>query len=191
MENINFVRNEEMLAYINTVKQFRLPRWEQLPTIGLYMDQVVTVIESTLETLMGFSGEAFITSSMVNNYVKLGMIAKPEKKKYSREHIAGLLIITLLKQSLAIGDARLGMDTVLSRNEPSEAYDSFCDYLERALCTVADSVLAAESATRIDLTGDPLILMATCSFATKLFSAKMLSLVKNQPSDSSTGRLSQ
>lgn len=180
MENIDLERDDRMLEYVQKVKAFRLPRWEEIPSLGLYMDQVVTVIEKALLPLLGFNGEAFITSSMVNNYVKLGMVQKPEKKKYSREHIAGLIVITVLKQSLAIGDIRLGIDAVLTGGEKDKAYDSFCAYLERALGIVADGVISPEKQTVVTLEGDPMIIMATCSFATKIFAAKMLAIVRDQ-----------
>lgn len=178
MENVKFERDSRMLDFAHRVSEFRLPRWEQIPSLGLYMDQVVTVIEKALAPILDFSGEAFITSSMVNNYVKLGIVQKPEKKKYSREHIAGLTVITVLKQSLAIGDIRLGIDEVLKNQEKAEAYDSFCEYLERAMRIVAQSVISLDDSANIDLTGNPMIMMAACSFATKIFAAKMLSIVR-------------
>ena len=70
MGNVNSVKNSSMIAYAESVSQFKLPRWEQIPTLGLYMDQVVTVIEHALSPLIGFNGEAIITPSMINNYVK-------------------------------------------------------------------------------------------------------------------------
>ena len=38
---------------------------------------------------------------MINNYVKLGLIDRPAGKKYSRDALAQLLMIVLLKQSLS------------------------------------------------------------------------------------------
>lgn len=180
MENVRFERNQKMLDFAHSVSAFKLPRWEQIPSLGLYMDQVITVIEKALAPILDFNGEAFITSSMVNNYVKLGMVQKPEKKKYSREHIIGLIVITVLKQSLAIGDIRQGIDAVLIGGEKQKAYDSFCEYLERALQIVAQSVISPEEKANIDLTGDPLIMMAACSFATKIFAAKMLCILREE-----------
>ena len=178
MNQILWSQDSRMTDFVAGISGFHLPRWEQIPALGLYMDQVVTVIEEALLPILSFTGEAFITSSMVNNYVKLGMVKKPEKKKYNREHIAGLIVITILKQSLAIGDIRLGIDAVVASQEQGRAYDSFCDYLERALGIVADGVVSPENRAVVELDGDPMIIMATCSFATKIFAAKMLSIVR-------------
>ena len=181
MNHLNFGKDEKMTAFADSIASFRLPRWEQIPTLGLYMDQVVTVIEKALSPILGYNGEAFITSSMINNYVKLGIVGKPEKKKYSREHIAGLIVITVLKQSLAIGDVRLGIDTVVKGSDRGASYDSFCDYVERALRSVAESLLLSEKNAEVRFqfaSEDSMITMAACSFATKIFAAKMLSVIR-------------
>lgn len=186
MDNVNSVKNSSMIAYAESVSQFKLPRWEQIPTLGLYMDQVVTVIEHALSPLIGFNGEAIITPSMINNYVKLGMVHKPDKKKYSREHIASLIVITILKQATAIGDIRLGIDTVLKSGDKAVCYDSFCDYVERSIQIVAQSVLVTEQEgenTEIHFSynvNHTMITMAVCSFATKIFTSKMLSIIREE-----------
>lgn len=181
MENIQLFSDSRMIEYAKTVDRFRLPRWEQIPTLGLYMDQVVTVINQSLSPLLGFDEEATITPSMINNYVKLGIVKKPDKKKYSREHIASLIVITVLKQSAAIGDIRLGIDTALKNGDTQSNYDSFCDYVERAVKIVAQSATSTESTVKMNFdfnSEHALITMAVCSFATKIVTAKMVSVIR-------------
>ena len=76
-----------------------LPEWETLPDIGLYMDQVVTLME---RSFCGALPKGEITKSMVNNYVKVELIPRPVGKKYDREHLAMLLMIGVLKQALSM-----------------------------------------------------------------------------------------
>ena len=76
-----------------------LPEWETLPDIGLYMDQVITLMERTFG---GALPKGEITKSMVNNYVKVELIPRPVGKKYDREHLAMLLMIGVLKQALSM-----------------------------------------------------------------------------------------
>ena len=76
-----------------------LPDWETLPDIGLYMDQVITLMERTFG---GALPKGEITKSMVNNYVKVELIPRPVGKKYDREHLAMLLMIGVLKQALSM-----------------------------------------------------------------------------------------
>lgn len=73
------------------------PAWELIPDFGLYMDQVLTYVDKNLPGLSGFSA---LTAAMINNYVKAGMIDKPLGKKYSRDAVAQLMMVCLLKQSL-------------------------------------------------------------------------------------------
>lgn len=80
-------------------EEVRLPEWETLPDIGLYMDQVVTLMERTFG---GALPKGEITKSMVNNYVKVELIPRPVGKKYDREHLAMLLMIGVLKQALSM-----------------------------------------------------------------------------------------
>ena len=80
---------------------FSLPGWDELPDLELYMDQVISLIKKYLDLFYDATGaEKFITSSMINNYVKLGIIPPPVKKKYSKKHMAYLLVICSLKQTL-------------------------------------------------------------------------------------------
>jgi Domain of unknown function (DUF1836). len=46
---------------------------------------------------------------MVNNYVKNGLLPHPEKKRYTREHLAYLIAITFLKQVVSINDIEEGL----------------------------------------------------------------------------------
>lgn len=79
--------------------RIELPRWETLPDIGLYMDQVITLMERAFAP---FLPGAEITKSMVNNYVKVGLIKRPVGKRYDREHLALLIMIGVLKQALSL-----------------------------------------------------------------------------------------
>ena len=99
----------------------RLPEWDELPDFGLYMDQLVTYVARTFP---GISRRLDLTSSMINNYVKAGLIDKPTGKKYSREALAQLLMISLMKVSTPLDV----MNKILhpeSGTETKEMYSSF------------------------------------------------------------------
>ena len=92
---------EKLTRWEKYITNYDLPGWEQLPHMQLYMDQVVTLISEYLSHFV-YSGndEKLLTPSMVNNYVKLGVVPPPVKKRYSRPHIACLLMVCVLKQTL-------------------------------------------------------------------------------------------
>lgn len=113
----------------------KLPRWESFPDIELYMDQVVAVMEKALE-LYNKAGEEenrLITPSIINNYVKLKIIPAPNKKKYNREHLAYLVMICILKQTLAISSIVKIIESNLESKKISELYNEFCNIYENVI----------------------------------------------------------
>ena len=81
-------------AILNCLQGCLLPDWDKLPDFGLYMDQMITLVNRSFP---GIERQIDLTPSMINNYVKAGLMDKPLGKKYSREAIAQLLMIIQLK----------------------------------------------------------------------------------------------
>ena len=105
----------------------QLPQWKELPDLALYMDQVVSLGNRYLEPII--SGP--ITASMVNSYVKKGLMPKPIKKKYSQEHVASLILITIMKQVYSLDDIHEWLLTNVQDNY-QENYNSFCEAFNTA-----------------------------------------------------------
>lgn len=61
----------------NITENFRLPRYKEIPDIGLYLEQTVSYINNMLSII-----DISITSSMLSNYVKKGYVTHPVRKKY-------------------------------------------------------------------------------------------------------------
>ena len=78
--------NRDLSGY---VKDFYLPTYEQIPDMGLYLEQTVKYVNNCFENFP----EMQLTASMVSNYVKKGLISNPVKKLYYREQIAHLIFI--------------------------------------------------------------------------------------------------
>lgn len=112
------------------IMKIHIPRWNELPEIDLYLDQVVSYLEKYLEPYNVTKEDKIITKTMINNYVKLGIIPAPEKKKYSREHIAYLIVICVLKQVYSINDIGKLISLTIQYFELSKAYNRFCANLE-------------------------------------------------------------
>lgn len=108
---------------------FSLPRYRQIPDIGLLLEQTVRLVNGYLEPL----GSVSITSSMVSNYVKHDIIDRAVKKQYGRDQLAYLVFIAIAKTVLSLDDiARL---IELQRNccDLEPAYDRFCEEFEAAI----------------------------------------------------------
>ncbi len=97
---------QELKKWLEKVSSFSLPDYKMLPSVPLYMEQVILYINNVLAPLS--TGEKNkLTSFMVNNYVKAGMLKAPEKKKYTNEHLGYLLAISCLKDTLSMTDLSL------------------------------------------------------------------------------------
>ena len=111
------------------IAPFRLPRYAQIPDIGLYLEQVVRYINARLAPL----GEPELTGSMVSNYVKQKLVPAPQKKLYTAEHLARLLFIAVVKPVVPLEGLRL-MFSIQEECYPLQtAYDYFCDEFENML----------------------------------------------------------
>ncbi len=69
----------------------------EIPQLELYMDQVIRFMESRLDGLRPAGGERLITKTMINNYVKAGLIDKPRQKRYRPEQLMALVMVFHLK----------------------------------------------------------------------------------------------
>ena len=116
-----------------TISNFHIPRWNELPNLDLYLDQLVTVLEKYLKEYIGNKEETIITKTMINNYVKQGLIKPPKKKKYNRLHIATLFVICILKQIYSISDINELIMLAIKTAKFNSAYDQFCEALEKAI----------------------------------------------------------
>ncbi|MDT2736211.1 DUF1836 domain-containing protein [Enterococcus pseudoavium] len=131
-------------SWAEDLKEVRLPRWEQLPELELYMDQVITLVDRYLSRLMEDGKSQLLSSAMVNNYVKHKLIPAPVKKRYNRNHLAYLIAITLLKQVFSIPDINELIRMQLTISEPKDAYNNFCTVQEEALKHIAKIILGEE-----------------------------------------------
>lgn len=114
----------------NKINQFRLPRYAELPSMGLYLEQVTKYINERLAVL----GDVNLTGSMIGNYVKHQIIDRPQKKQYGREQIADFIFIALAKNVLRLEDLRMGIEIQQKSSFNVEtAYDYFCEELENVL----------------------------------------------------------
>ncbi len=162
------------------VGNFHLPRWEELPELELYMDQVIVFLEKSLVGLFGEKKHP-ITPAMVNNYVKLRLIPKPIKKKYSRTHLAYLIAITLLKELFPIAEIKVAIQMQTEREGSGEAaYNLFCTEIESALAAATAEMLGKEHPTAMPTQPENRLLrMAARAFACRTAAAQEVVLHHN------------
>lgn len=115
-----------MRKWEDYLREHALPSWEELPALELYMDQVVALLNSYLGFLPKEVGmDAVVTAAAVNNYVRKKIIPPPVKKRYSRIHLACLLMICSLKHSVNISYIQQMIPHTLTEAEIRDIYNAF------------------------------------------------------------------
>lgn len=108
---------------------FMLPSWEEIPDLGLYMEQAVSLLRQYLDYLPPeLKEDQIVTAPAINNYVRMKVMPGPRKKKYYRVHIAYLIMICTLKQSLSITLVQKLIPMGISQDEVRQIY---CAYAAR------------------------------------------------------------
>ena len=129
MQAVMTMRPEIKQRLADSVREFRLPRYAEIPNVGLYLEQATKYVCEYLAPL----GEYSLTPSMISNYVKKGLVASPVKKQYSREQIAYLFFIAVAKSVLSL-DALTGFIRLQQQTYTlPRAYDYFCEEFENLL----------------------------------------------------------
>lgn len=123
------MKQETKQRIAESFRDFHLPRYQEIPDVGLYLEQATKYIGSCLAPL----GDSPLTSSMISNYVKKGLIASPTKKQYSRDQIAYLIFIAIAKSVLSL-DALTAFIRVQQQTYPlDKAYDYFASEFNAVL----------------------------------------------------------
>jgi len=138
------IMDSTIKQWIDNIHAVKLPRWSELPDIDLYSDQVITFVNSHLNTIFinhTDQKDSFVTASMINNYVKQKLMAPPENKKYRKSHIAFIITITVLKQVGSLSDVRKGILNLTTVLGKVDAYDTFIHFLEQSLLASANELL--------------------------------------------------
>ena len=120
-------------ALASYMASIHIYRFGELPRIELYLDQVLTLVSEEL-AFMCLPDEQVITGSMVNNYVKQKLLPAPEKKRYTRAHVATLLFVCALKRVYSIAQLQQIMGMIENAHVDAAAlYDEVVAALECAL----------------------------------------------------------
>ena len=166
---------EDLTELRQRLRTQRPVAWEQLPDFALYMDQVLSYMD---RQVIRFDEDDGLTSAMVNNYTKSGLVPRAAGKKYNREHLAYLTAICVLKRVMSTR----GMDLLIKQDLQGErsvadGYAAFCESLDKALNITADEMeLYLDESTLADAA----IHFALLSYAAGVASNRYVSLLRQQ-----------
>ena len=165
---------------------YRLPEWDAIPDFGLYMEQVVQLLKQYLDYLPPELRQTEpITAAAINNYVRTKLLPEPRKKRYYRIHIAYLIMICTLKQSLRLSMLQTLLPGDLAEEDVKKAYAAFAlrhlrcaiYFIEQVRLTAA-AMFEGEVTTELNVRDTPemIVSAAILSGFTNLFAEKLMLL---------------
>lgn len=160
------------------LNNLRPEEWSRIPDIGLYMDQVISYMQGQH---IGFEvgSDESITSAMINNYIKSGLLPRANGKKYDRDHIVYLTVICLLKQVLSVRETGELLGTILNDAEAGgrdteELYGKYTEMADREYRLTADKLSSVK--TESDA-AELALKLAVSSYAQKLACEQLVSML--------------
>ena len=154
------------------LSQQRPSKWEQLPDLELYMDQVLTYMQ---RQYVASRKEDQLTSSMINNYIKEGLLARANGKKYSKEHLAHLTAISMMKQVLSVKDTGFLVKQSAGDLPPEDFYTLFLSILDGQMLA-ALGVIPQDDDER--LLTEAALRLAVESYVSRLACERLLDLLR-------------
>lgn len=130
-------QSEQLGELQRQLMEERPVEWDSLPDIPLYMDQVVSYLS---RQLIGFGRGDVLTSAMVNNYIKDGLVPRAQGKRYGREHLVYLTLVAAVKQVLSVRDMKTLVEGVNGPLDPQDLYETFQDNLDAALKSTREHI---------------------------------------------------
>lgn len=131
---------QKLARWQNFMEVFSLPGWEELPDMDLYVDQVVTLVSRYLNLIPQDEKNPLITASSINNYVRLRVMPAPVRKRYGRRHLAYVLMICTLKQSMAMTEIQKVLPPDMDDEDTKQMYTNFVGRIQGAIHGVIEQV---------------------------------------------------
>lgn len=158
------------------LKEQRPARWEQIPDIDLYKDQLTEYLKRQhIGFVLGM--EEPLTSAMINNYVKAGVLPRAKGKRYDRDHIAYLTAVSLLKQVLSVQETGKLLEMSMEGQDVQEFYKQYTYELDKALFSEAETLEKIDSADELKRAA---LMLAVRSYADKLLSRELIKLAEKE-----------
>lgn len=162
---------EELQELKRHLEGERPAAWAELPDIALYMDQVISYLP---RQRIHFNESEHMTSAMVNNYIKDGLLPRADGKRYGRTHLGYLTAIGDLKQVLSVKEMAALIHAGEAGVAPERLYEVFREELDGALKGAAahiDPEQGEEALARLALS------LALRSYADRLACQRVIELM--------------
>lgn len=98
--------NEAFYNILSQVENKSDLKAEDIPSLDLYMDQIMTLFDVNLADNKRYPDDKLLTKTMINNYSKEGILKSIKGKKYSKDHILQMILIYSLKNTISIQEIK-------------------------------------------------------------------------------------
>ena len=176
---------QELEELKRKLEQERPADWDELPDLALYMDQLVSYMP---RQLIRFGTEEILTSAMVNNYIKDGLVPRAEGKRYSRAHLAFLTAVCALKKVLSVKDISVLLEAVRNDRPAQELYADVTRVMDDALGQTAHSLDDQTPAEQLPQLPQLALELALRSYAYQLACARVLDILRARRSEPEKGK---
>ncbi len=162
------------------LEETRPAPWEQIPDIGLYKDQLTEYLK---RQHIGFvlEEEEPLTSAMINNYIKAGVLPRANGKRYGRDHVAYLTAVSLLKQVLSVQETGELLGAQTDGGDVRDFYERYRDELDAALNAASGKLCGPEGCsgdgTDKERLSELALRLAVESYADKLLCREILGML--------------
>ena len=175
--------NDRLQLWREKMISYSFPRWQELPEIDLYMDQVVGYLSQKLAVFYDTDDDGCsITATMINNYVKQKIIPSPVKKRYGRAAVSALMVLFCAKQVLSIGLCGALIEQCRARASDLDG-DAAAESFHNRFCHVFEEVLHHTAAGDDAFEGlpalrqeDATLTAAAIAFANQIYAERMILL---------------
>lgn len=131
--DINKTSVEYLQSWLGKLSGSGLVEWDRLPDLGLYMDQVLTLMDRQLSFYKRGDQDKLLTQPMINNYTKDGLLPRASDKKYTQRHLALLSVLCSLKPVLSIYDLSTLLGNAQLGNDEQNLYEFFLEAQKDAI----------------------------------------------------------
>lgn len=160
-----------------SIANFRLPRYQEIPNVGLYLEQTCQYISEYLEPAL----PGCMTNSMISNYVKKGLITRPVRKQYSREQIAYLFFIAIAKNVLSLNALQNFIRLQERIYTVEKAYNYFVEELENQLMYCFELKPTIDTVGEEELSNEKRLLYSCIASVTqKIYLEKCLEIIAEE-----------
>ena len=170
--------NQKLIEFETELANFKVLRYDEIPDIDLYMDQTIIFLNKRLKILFK-NEESVVTPSMINNYVKAGIIPSPIGKKYSKKHLAYIICVCFFKQILSMNEIKCLIEQSKIIKGEEFSYNFFCEHIENSFNNCC-KLIKSKTSESFKVTAENATLFYSCkAIANKLYAEKSISILQS------------